>query len=144
MCQHKHEVDVRQKSLEFAARMRKELDRLHVPIGDLAELTGISPARLAAIGQGRAQVTGSEIRFLGLMLGIGMDELFPLDLSPEENRRIFEELTNEGVGLWAASGGKAPEAEAGAFSQEQLERCVVQLHHCAECLAKFPSSEDAD
>lgn len=142
MCEHAHEVDIQRKSAQFAERMEAQLRGLDLTVDDLAELTGFASDRLAALRDCKAIPTSQELRLVGLLLGIGMDELFPLaEISHQDIHDLFRSLSRRHVGLIAAEG--APGDEEVPMEQEELERCVVQLHHCAECLSAFPSSEVA-
>jgi len=146
-----HDVDPWEKSRQFAARMAAALARLDIPLEEVSDQTGISIRRLKALESGKALFASPELQLLGILLGIPIDELFPLELSDAEIHQAFVELTASGVGLLAATG--APEA-AGSTErraerarrkasrdeeQAALERAVVHLHHCAECLGRFPS-----
>lgn len=146
MCELKHVVDLAKKSADFARLMPAAKQATKQSSVQLAAWTGIALDRLGEIENGKTVLTAVELQLLTLALGIGMDQLFPLDHLPDsEVHSIFEKLTTgkNKVGLMAAAA--APGAETvhqdSTETQTQYERSVVQLHHCAECLGLFPRGE---
>jgi hypothetical protein len=104
----------------------------------LAHMAGIGRDRLDQIDKGSVTPCAGEVQLLGVILGIAVDELFPLpaDMDARKIHACFEHLVSQDVGLVAATG--APEA-AMPPSDQDFERSVVHLHYCAECLATLPA-----
>jgi hypothetical protein len=123
----------------FAALIRHAREQQALDLKYLWDMTHIDTERLRTLEAGETIFTSREIQLLGIVLGVGVDDLFPLptDLSPQRIHGIFAELLSQNCGLYAATSG--PDAATSAINQEAFERSVVHLHHCAECLAKFPS-----
>ncbi len=146
MCELKHDVDPAERSAEFARLVRKAEKATKMSSQALSQWSGVPLDRLAEIEKGETVVTSVELQLLTLALGIGMDQLFPLDhVSDPDIHAIFGSLVSgkNKVGLMAAAA--APHAESlscdSIETQRNYERSVVQLHHCAECLGRFPRGE---
>ncbi|MFA6134183.1 MAG: helix-turn-helix transcriptional regulator [Phycisphaerae bacterium] len=135
MCEMTHDVDLAEKSKEFASRMRAAQKKLDYSWVELARLTDISKPRLKELMGGKAIFKASELQVLGIVFGIAFDHLFPLAMSKQKVHRVFSQLVADGVGLIAPAAG-APRRKVPR--QEVFERSIVQLHHCAECLCAFP------
>jgi len=132
-------ADLPKWSAAFAKRARKARKKLGIDLDYLADLTCIEKQRLQQLETGAEIFSVSEIQLLGVVLGIGLDEFFPLpkNLSKQYIHDIFTKLKGDNVGLFAATSGE--EAQELDVDQEAFEQSIVQLHYCAECLAKFPS-----
>jgi len=146
MCELKHHVDPAKKSADFARLIPAAKKATKQSSVQLAAWTGIPLDRLGEIENGKTVLTAVELQLLTLALGIGMDQLFPLDNLPNaEVHAIFGKLTagHNKVGLMAAAAAPGTDdvPQDTAETQMQYERSVVQLHHCAECLGQFPRGE---
>lgn len=143
MCEINHSINVAEKSAQFGQLMTEAREKTNMDLEALSEWAGISVDRLRTIEGGDAELTVVELQILSLALGFGLDRLFALDeLSDDKVHSIFTSLTEgeDQVGLVAAAGA-ASESTAGqdpGTVQQDYERSVVQLHHCAECLSLFP------
>jgi hypothetical protein len=132
-------VNIQERSKAFARSARKARRRLRLQLDYLSDLTCIEVERLRQLEGGGVVFRSSELQLLGVILGIGLDELFPVphSLSPQDIHSIFKSLFGQNIGLIAGTAGQ--KAEELAMNQASFERSVVQLHYCAECLAQFPS-----
>jgi hypothetical protein len=138
-----YEMDLDAWSKQFAERVGDVVRKEGIDLDRLADLSSISKARLEELLSTEHAVLSGEVQILGVILGIGVDELFPLPDGIPQSRihEIFESLYEQGVGLLAATGKGLAEgpADVPGNGQESFERSIVQLHHCAECLSKLPS-----
>jgi len=129
------DIDVKAKSKDFAQLMRGALDYLNLRLEEVGQMVGMVQNRIECLARGEELFYRSEIQILSVMLGIGLDRLFPLDIKDSEVHKVYKELSNQGVGLIAPL---APPTEDNKMSQLEFERAVVQLNYCAKCLSKFP------
>jgi len=86
---------------------------------------------------GKTVLRSPELQVLALLLGIPLDRLFPLEIDEGEIHSAFEALQECETGMVAATGGM--DEKNAQIDQCAFERAVVHLHHCAECLRKFPA-----
>ena len=130
------QADAQKNSAEFARRFKEEREHQKRKLEELAELTQIGVGRLEQLETGGSTFKVAEVQLLGVVLGIGLDEVFPLpNLSQKQIHDIFVSMQEGGFGLIAAADG---EGSGGRLvSQEDFERSIVHLSYCAECLAQF-------
>jgi transcriptional regulator with XRE-family HTH domain len=129
-------VQVGEKSREFAMWARYAMKSLGMGMTELSDLTGIQERRLRGLLRGGPAFKGAELQLIGVVLGIGMDEIFPLEMTDREVRKAYEALRETTVQVWAATSGRNPCRRG--MGKTGFQRCMVQLNYCAKCLAKFP------
>ncbi len=131
-------IDVAEKSAEFAALVDGAQQEFGVTDERVDYLAGIEPTRLQRLKTAKEVFRSAELEILGVVLSIGLDQLFPLDpdIPDSEIHRVFEELRKDGIGLYAAA--SRPDPVEIPPDQPSFERAVVHLHYIAECLNQFP------
>jgi transcriptional regulator with XRE-family HTH domain len=130
------QADAQEYSAKFAQRVRQERKIQKRSLEELAELTKIGVGRLEQLETGGSIFKVAEVQLLGVVLGIGFDEVFPLpNFSQEKIHEIFVSMQENGFGLIAATDGEGSGGRP--INQEAFERSVVHLSYCAECLSQF-------
>jgi len=128
-------IDLKAKSEQFAELISQAQTHLRMTSEEVAKMTGINPKRLASLLRREKIFTRAEVQVLSVMLGIGLDRLFPLDIKDSEVQRLYRELRKQGIGLIAPLEGCS---NTNKISQLEFERAVVRLNYCASSLAQFP------
>lgn len=130
-------ADRQANSAEFARHVGQERKRQKRSLQELADLTQIGVGRLKQLEAGGSTFKVAEVQLLGVVLGIGLDEVFPLpkSLSQKQIHDIFVSMQENGLGLIAATGREGSRGRP--INQRAFERSIVHLNYCAECLSQF-------
>lgn len=127
-------IDKCKVSRDLAKLMREGMARYRIALGGLAQMTGLSNARIEQLSRG-CIFSSFEIQVVAGALGITMDKIFPFDAPDRKTQsKIVRAIRTAGGGV-APFG--LPSRRKTTGSPRKLQESLVRLQHYVQCLRAF-------
>lgn len=126
-------LDKEKVSKSLAKIVRSRLKQFCMTPEHLSEMTGLPEVRLCALLKKGEVFNATEIKAVGMALGITMAEVFPASPSQLTRYVQFLKKSGEGVGVFGAPAG----ISSRKISQKAFDLSMARLYHYTQCLQEF-------